>query len=105
MTAIELTVLGLSLNIAGTIVLTFSLAGYLRALHLATLAHELYLLGLGHPRLPLVHFTGTDQHVDRGRRRATWLSLLGVCMVISGFILQMWVLLRPVSATQELALP
>jgi len=105
MTSTEINVVGLFLNIAGTIILAISLGRYLLGLHMMTMAHELFLLAINQPPMPIVQFTGTDTHVDKGRRRAKWLSFLGLTLVIAGFVAQVWALLQAGASSLEEPIP
>lgn len=83
-----LNIIGLSLNITGTVILAFSLSAYINAIILAIQAHELEILSIQHPNRPRLKVTGTDWHLKKGKRKAIWFSLVGVFLVIGGFVFQ-----------------
>jgi hypothetical protein len=91
-TATCFNVAGLIANIIGTIILAFSLNGYIKSIRLAIDAHELYILSVNHPnrRLPIYQVTGTDTHMNRDRRRSGIFSWVGLFFVLAGFALQLY---------------
>ena len=91
MLAICLNVAGLIANILGTLILAFSLNGYIKSMRLAIDAHELFIVSYNHPnkRLPIVQVTGTDVHMNRDRKRSSSFSWVGIFFVVAGFGLQL----------------
>jgi hypothetical protein len=89
MTPATFNIIGLVANIIGTIILAFSLSAYIGSMRLAIDAHELYILSVNNPRGPIYQITGTDVHMKRGKKNATFFSWLGVILVVSGFIFQL----------------
>lgn len=89
MTPTTLNIIGLIANISGTIILAFSLSAYVSSMRMAIDAHELFILSLNHPTRPIVQVTGTDTHMDRDEKKATFFSWLGVILVVAGFICQL----------------
>lgn len=94
MTATALNVTGLIANIAGTVILAFSLNSYIRSMRLAINAHELFMLTFGSPTGTYA-FTGTDVHMNRGRKKASFFSWLGIILVVIGFVLQLYAYMLP----------
>jgi hypothetical protein len=84
-----LNVIGLILNILGTIILAFSLTAFLKAIKLSLNAIELERLSEIHPTKPSLKVTGTDVHVKNGERKSNFLLWLGIILVILGFIFQL----------------
>ena len=91
MFTICLNVAGLIANILGTIILAFSLNGYIKSMRLAIDAHELFIFSFNHPnkKLPVVHVTGTDEHMNRDRKISSRFSWVGIFFVVTGFVLQL----------------
>ena len=88
MTPSTLNILGLVSNIIGTIILAFSLGAYIRAMRLAIDGHELFILSHNDPR-GQVQVTGTDVHLERGKKIAKYFSWIGVLLVVAGFACQL----------------
>jgi len=86
-----LNVAGLIANILGTLILAFSLNGYIKSMRLAIDAHELFIVSYNHPnkKLPIVHVTGTDEHMNKDRTRSSRFSWIGIFFVVAGFGLQL----------------
>ena len=85
-----LNVAGLTANIAGAIILAFSINGYLSAVRLKLMAHELSLLSILNPHKgPLVQVDGIDVHMKRGSRISAAFTVIGVLLVIAGFACQL----------------
>jgi hypothetical protein len=91
-TPTSLNIAGLIFNILGTIILAFSLNGYIRSMRLAIDAHELYILSVNSTdkSKPIIQITGTDVHMNRDRKRAGLFSWLGIFLVVAGFVLQLY---------------
>lgn len=89
MTPTTINIIGLTANIIGTVILAFSLGAYIRSMRLAIDAHELYILSVNHPTRPVVQVTGTDVHMNRDKKIASFFSWLGVILVIGGFVCQL----------------
>lgn len=89
MTPTTLNIIGLVCNIIGTVILAFSLNNYIRSMRLAIDAHELYILSVNHPTKPVVQVTGTDVHMNRDKKKASFFSRIGVFLVIAGFLFQL----------------
>lgn len=87
-----LNIVGLIANIIGTIILAFSINGYIKSMRLAIDAHELYILSVTHPnkRLPIVQVTGTDVHMNRDQKRSSSYSWIGIFLVLFGFVTQLY---------------
>lgn len=81
-------IIGLVLNIIGTIILAFSLNAFLNAVKLSLKAVEIERLSkISHkPRLII---TGTDNHLTKGEKKSNALLKFGITLVILGFILQL----------------
>ncbi|MES2728283.1 MAG: hypothetical protein V4643_14335 [Bacteroidota bacterium] len=90
MTPTTLNIVGLTSNIIGTVILAFSLNNYIRSMRLAIDAHELYILSVNNPTQPIVQVIGTDVHMNRDKKRATFFSWLGVALVVAGFLCQLY---------------
>lgn len=84
-----LNVIGLILNIVGTIILAFSLTAFLKAVKLSLDAIELEKLSEFHPTKPSLKVTGTNIHLKNGERKSNFWLWLGILMVILGFIFQL----------------
>ena len=86
----ELTEIGLISNIVGTIILAFSINAYIGGLLIMLTGHEVTLLSmLNTQRKPVVQFTGTDTHVERGRKTSQKLLIIGLLMVVAGFAFEL----------------
>lgn len=90
MTPNTLNVIGLVCNIIGTLILAFSLNSYIRSMRLAIDTHELYILSVNNPTRPIIQFTGTHVHMNRGKKKATIFSWVGVFLVVTGFASQLF---------------
>jgi len=84
-----LNIIGLVLNILGTIILAFSLSGYINSLRMAIDAHEIFITSLNHPSKPVVQVTGTDVHMNKDQKKSTVLLWVGVLIVVLGFFCQL----------------
>jgi len=84
----KLNLVGLCLNILGSIILAFSLGSLLRAILLALKAKELEILSMQHPIKQALKVTGIETHLNKGKKRAANFSWLGVILVIGGFVFQ-----------------
>lgn len=102
MTATALNIFGLVANIVGTIILAFSLNSYISSMRLAINAHELFMASFDDPRGTYV-VTGTDVHMNKGRKKASFFSWLGVILVVAGFLLQLFAYTLP--SAQQPATP
>ena len=89
MTPTTLNIIGLVANIIGTIILAFSLSAYISSMRLAIDAHELYILSINHSTLPIAQVTGTNNHLNRDKKKSVIFSWLGVVLVVVGFICQL----------------
>jgi len=89
MTPTTLNIIGLVSNILGTIILAFSLSGYISSLRLAVDAHELFIISLNHPTKPIVQVTGTNVHMNRDKKKSTIFSWFGVLFIVLGFVFQL----------------
>lgn len=89
MTATIFNIVGLVSNIVGTIILAFSLSKYIRSMRMAIDAHELYITSVNNTRGPIVKVTGTEVHMNRDEKYASFFSWLGVILVALGFICQL----------------
>lgn len=89
-----LNIIGLSANIIGTIILSFSISGYIRSMRIAIDAHELYIISQNHPTLPPVQVTGTDWHMNRDKKWSTFFTTIGVIFVLFGFAFQLFALIN-----------
>jgi uncharacterized membrane protein len=90
MNNVILNIAGLSASIVGTVILAFSINSYLSAMKLKLQAHELTLLSILHPnRGPIIEVTGVDVHMKRGERISAVFTVIGVLLVIAGFICQL----------------
>jgi hypothetical protein len=94
---LKLGLVGLGLGLTGSILLAVSLNQIVNALALATDAHDIALAGLvdSRPGAPVVRFTGTDEHVERGRARAARLTKAGFWLLALSFAFQGAALLIP----------
>lgn len=81
-----LSLIGLVLGFAGTIILAFSLNGLLAGLALASKAHDFAIEQLSAPEGDVVIFTGTNKHIERGEKRGTWLIWIGLLLVAASFV-------------------
>ncbi len=95
MTATALNISGLVANIVGTVILAFSLNSYISSMRLAIDAHDLFVSTFDDSR-GIIQVTGTDVHMNRGRKNASIFSWLGVALVVTGFILQLSAYALPV---------
>jgi len=89
MTPDILNIIGLISNIVGTLILAFSLSSYISSMRLAIDGHELYILSVNHPTLPVQQVTGTNIHMDRDKKKTSVYSWIGVVFVIGGFAFQL----------------
>lgn len=92
LTSNSLNIIGLIANILGTLILAFSINGYIRSMRLAIDAHELYITSVTTRKthLPVYHVTGTDTHMNRDRKRSGIYSWIGIAFVLIGFALQLY---------------
>ena len=86
---IILSIVGLVANIIETIILAFSINGYIKSMRLAIDGHELFIISYLQPPKPIVQVTGTDIHMNKDKRIYSMLSWIGVIFVIGGFICQL----------------
>jgi hypothetical protein len=89
MTPTLLNIIGLVSNILGTIILAFSLSAYISSMRLAIDGHELFIMSYFNPNRPIVQVTGTDVHMNRDKKKSSFFSLLGVVLVVLGFVCQL----------------
>ncbi len=89
MVSTSLNIIGLIANIIGTVILAFSLSSYISSMRIAIDVHELFINSLSHSTQPVVQVTGTDVHMNRDKIRSTCFSLLGVSLVVIGFVCQL----------------
>ena len=87
---VVLGLVGLLLGLAGSTALAFSLNRAISALSLATDAHDFALETLINPdpRVPVVRFTGTDVHVEQGRKSAARWTRVGLWLLVFSFAFQ-----------------
>jgi hypothetical protein len=84
-----LNIIGLIANIIGTIILAFSISGYIKSMRLAIDGHEFFILSYFHPQKPTVQVTGTDVHMNRDEKKYSIFTWIGIIFVISGFTCQL----------------
>jgi hypothetical protein len=98
---------GLVLGLVGSILLALSLNRVIDALALATDAHDVAFEGIlnSRPNEPVIRFTGTDKHVERGRAHAAGLTRLGLWLLAISFAFQGAALLVPSAAGYPLPTP
>ena len=90
MTQTTLNIIGLFANISGTVILAFSLNNYIRSIRNAINAHDIYIKSVNDPSLPKIIITGTDQHLNRDKKSSNLFTLIGVILVIAGFVFQLY---------------
>ncbi len=95
-----LALIGLGFGLIGSILLAISLNEIIDALALATDAHDVALEGLvdSRPGAPIIRFSGTDLHVERGRVRAKRLTRAGLWLLALSFAFQGVALLTATSS-------
>jgi len=84
-----LNIIGLIANIIGTIILAFSISGYIKSMRLAIDGHELFIVSYLTPHKPVVQVTGTDEHMNRDEKKYSIFTWIGIIFVISGFTCQL----------------
>ncbi len=87
-----LILVGLILNLIGAFILAFSLTSYIRAVNnsFAALENSLDMIAntLNNPSQPAVAFQGLDIHRNRGGRKAKGMTIVGLSIMIIGFVIQ-----------------
>ena len=90
LTPTSLNIIGLIANIIGTVILAFSINGYIKSMRMAIDAHELYILSVNDKQGgPIYQITGTDVHMNRDRKRGGIFTILGILFVLVGFLTQL----------------
>ncbi len=90
MTQTALNIIGLFANISGTVILAFSLNNYIRSIRNAINAHEIYIRSVNDPLLPKIVISGTDQHMNRDKKTSNLVTLIGIILVVAGFVFQLY---------------
>jgi len=90
MTQTALNIIGLFANISGTVILAFSLNNYIRSIRNAINAHEIYIRSVNDPSLPKIVISGTDQHMNRDKKTSNVVTLIGIILVVAGFVFQLY---------------
>jgi hypothetical protein len=90
MTQTALNIIGLFANILGTVILAFSLNNYIRSIRNAINAHEIYIRSVNDPSLPKIVISGTDQHMNRDKKTSNVVTLIGIILVVAGFVFQLY---------------
>ena len=90
MTQTALNIIGLFANISGTVILAFSLNNYIRSIRNAINAHEIYIRSVIDPLLPKIVISGTDQHMNRDKKTSNLVTLIGIILVVAGFVFQLY---------------
>lgn len=84
----QLALAGLSAGILSSLLLAISLGRFNQAVWSALEAHGLTLETLTDPSTSVVLFTGLEKHLQRGARRASWLTGAGLVLLTLSFLLQ-----------------
>src|SRR5260221_12892814 len=82
-------VLGLTLGLAGSIVLALCLDPLLKMLVAAVSGHELSIETLSRPRGDAVVFSGFDEQLERAAKRTTLWTRLGFILLAASFLAQL----------------
>lgn len=84
-----LSIIGLSLNIIGTIILAYSLSSYIRSMRLAIDANYTSILSFSQNNLPKIVISGTDKHMDNDKKNSGLYTRIGVILILIGFVFQL----------------
>ena len=85
----SLNILGLSLNIFGTVIIAFSLNVYMKSIRLAIEAHEVSIDSIIDPKKTPTLFKGIEKHLSKGKTYSAIFTWIGLAIVVVGFICQL----------------
>jgi hypothetical protein len=83
-----LTIVGLVLNLIGTLMVTLGSGGLMQHVHNALFAHQTTIEALASPQPGVPVFTGLDERRDRALKRSGRVVAVGLWLVVLGFVAQ-----------------
>jgi hypothetical protein len=89
----QLSIIGLSLNTIGSVLLAFSLGRIINMINTSLTTLEVYKDSISSSG-DILSFTGMDIHRSKALKKSKNITIIGLILLISGFLLQLLSLIK-----------